>query len=216
MAMITNRRTKSSVILAFGESENDTRSLKHLISALRPDLPAVETRKYPLILSRGASDNKRSSAMDKIAKIIAAQSVTHQVISVIAHRDCDAVEPAHEKNRAALLEDMRAHHLPQPIAATPAFEMEAWWFLWPSALAATRPCWNKIKPRGDVGQIVDAKNELCQSLKREGGGNRCPGYTESDSLKIAENVKNLNIVNKRSGRSQSFDDFAEQVNRIKR
>lgn len=210
-----NRRAKSRVILAFGESENDTRSLKHLVAAIRPELPTVETRKYPLILSRYAGRNKRLSSMEKIAKMIAAQRVTHEIISVIAHRDCDAVEPAHENSRDALLEDMRAHALPQPVAATPAFEIEAWWFLWPDALSATRPCWNKLEARPDVGLIMNAKNELCRSLKPKTKGDRCPDYTESDSVKIAEKIKSLDLMSKRSGRSRSFDAFVKQINELK-
>lgn len=209
------RKPKGRIILAFGESDNDTHALKFLVAALRPELPLVEPQKVPLILAKDAHKAKRSTTMEKIARYILARRVTHDVLSVIAHRDCDAVEPAHEDNCKALLDDMRALSLPQPVAATPAFEIESWWFLWPDALAATRPCWNKIKALRDVGMIRDAKGELFRRLQPVNGSGRCPDYAESDSRKIAENVKKMALVHKRRGTSRSFENFVEQINGLK-
>lgn len=205
------RKPKRRIILIFGESDNDTYALKQLIAALRPELPAAESRRAPLVLTKEAERKRRMSTMEKIANVVVAQRVTHEVISVVAHRDCDAMEPAHEENGRMLLEDMRTKGLPQPVAATPAFEMESWWFLWPDALAATRPCWNRIKPRSNVGAFKDAKQELCRSLQPKGKSRTCPDYTESDSRRIAENVRVLGLIDNRCGQSHSFAEFADQI-----
>jgi hypothetical protein len=211
----SGRKIKDRIILIFGESDNDTHALKHLVAALRPELPRAEPRRHPIILAKGAHERKRDSIAEGIAKLVAAQSVTHEVVSVIAHRDCDAIEPAHTANGKTLLEDMHTRNLPQPIAATPAYEMEAWWFLWPEALAATRPCWNKIKSRGNVGTIRNAKDELRKELRPKGAGASCPDYAESDSRKIAENVNKLNLVYDRRGNSESFMEFVRQIEELR-
>lgn len=202
---------KIPIILIFGESPNDTNALKSIVEALRPELPLVEPRKKPIVLAKGAHQAKRQSNIEGLVKVVSAQTVTHKVISVIAHRDCDDIEPVHVTNCTSLLDEMKAHGLPQPVAATPAYEIEAWWFLWPGALAATRPCWNAIRPRGSVGTIRDPKSKLTSELRPKSKNARCPDYTESDSPRIAANIKTLNLVHNRQGRSDSFEQFARQI-----
>ncbi len=209
------RAKKPKTILIFGENDNDCHALKNLVEALRPDLAKIETNKHPMILGKNTHLNKRNTVCQEIARFVAARNVVCEVVSVIAHRDCDQVEPAHKAHRDSLLNDMRASALPQPVAATPAFEMEAWWFLWPKALAETRACWNAIRPRGQVGKIVDAKEELRRTLRPKGGTGKCPDYTESDSRKVAENVRRLDIARAPQGKSESFADFVDQLDRLK-
>lgn len=209
------RKIKDRIILIFGESDNDTHALKHLVAALRPELPRAEPRRHPIILAKGAHERKRTSITEGIAKAVAAQSVTHEVVSVIAHRDCDQIEPAHVKYQEILLKEMHTHDLPRPIAATPAYEIESWWFLWPKSLAKTRRCWNVVKARGHVGKFKDAKEKLRRELRPKGAGAHCPDYAESDSRKIAENVKELDIVRAGEGRSDSFAEFVRQIDELR-
>ena len=49
--------------------------------------------------------------------------MTNRVVAVVAHRDCDEIEPAHTRNTAELLDDMRKARVPQPVAVTPAYEL---------------------------------------------------------------------------------------------
>lgn len=203
-------------ILIFGENDNDCHALKYLVEALRPGVARIQTRRQPIILGKGAKEGKRDGVCREMERLVAAQNVVGEVVSVIAHRDCDEIEPAHENCRNSLLDDMRRMHaLPQPVAATPAFEMEAWWFLWPQAVAETRPCWNALSPRGHVGKIANAKEELRRTLRPKGAGTRCPDYAESDSRKIAENVKRLGVARASQGKSDSFADFVDQIDKLK-
>ena len=152
---------KKKVILIFGEDPNDCKSLKHLVQALKPNgCPSVETIRRPIILSQQAAPRKREAMCEEISKAVKAKNITSQVVSVIAHRDCDAVEPAHRTNSTRLLKDMRTHNLPQPVAATPAFEIEAWWFLWPGAVAKTRACWKSLKPPQYVGKMFEPQETI--------------------------------------------------------
>jgi hypothetical protein len=208
------RQRKAKAILVFGENDNDNYAIKCLVEALRPGLAKVEVRRRPIILSQQARQTKREDVCREIARLVAAQSVIDEVVSVIAHRDCDNVEPAHEACRNELLNDMRACDLPNPVAATPAFEIEAWWYLWPEALAKTRPCWNSVTREGKVGEIVNAKERLRRDLRPSNSSHRCPDYTESDSRKIAEHVNELEIARKNLKGSDSFRDFVRQVDEI--
>ena len=212
---ICERRAKRpKTILIFGENDNDCHALKHLVEALRPDLAKIETHRHPMILGKNTHLSKRKTMCQEIAKLVAARNVVCEVVSVIAHRDCDQVEPAHKVHRDSLLYDMFASALPQPVAATPAFEMEAWWFLWPQALAERRRCWDEVRSQGQVGKIVNAKEELRRALRPKAGTAKCPDYTESDSPKIAENVKRLGLVRSGQGTSESFSDFVDQLDKI--
>lgn len=214
-----NKKRKGSkkrvrTILIFGESDNDCKALKHLVEALRPGLAKIETRKSPLILSQGTHLGKRDEMCLEIVRFVAAEKEVSEVVSVIAHRDCDAVDPAHIQNRDTLLKDMHNHSLPQPIAATPAYELEAWLFLWPQALAATRSCWNSVRPRRNTGNIANAKETLRRALRPNMTTSRCPDYAECDSPKIAEHVKLLGIVRSAQGKSDSFAAFVDQLDKI--
>lgn len=212
VASLSSKKPKT--ILIFGEDDNDSHALKHLVEALRPGLAQIKTHRRPIILSKDAHASKRDEMCREIAKLVGALRVVCEVVSIVAHRDCDAAEPAHVASRESLLRDMRNHALPQPVAATPAFEMEAWWFLWPEALAATRSCWNHVKSRGHVGKIVNAKEKLRRELRPKGGAVKCPEYAESDSRRIAENVKQLGLVRAPKGQSDSFADFVSQLDKL--
>lgn len=192
------RRTEPSpTILAFGESRNDTHALRELAAALRPDLPPVAPRPQPILLRRDALEGKRQNMADKIAAVVRAEAVTREVIAVLAHRDLDAPEPrddasvAHE-NEAELRRDIAAA-VPAGCAVIPvvcAWEMEAWWFLWPDQVAAHRTSWRRLPPRDRqrVDRISGAKEELRRALRSKGHA-QVPDFAESDGPRIAARVR---------------------------
>lgn len=217
---IGKRSSKSKIILVFGESENDRSAIKSLVEAIRPNLPKIETRRSPIVLRSDAHQKKRMNMCEDIVNQVRVANIVSNVVCVIAHRDCDAIEPAHENERDKLLKDMNDKGLPNPIAATPAYEIESWWYLWPAAVSKTRTCWKKIEFRGSAGKIVSAKEALRRDLRPQGNSRNCPDYEESDSLTIAENVKNLGIVrspinNTASIKSESFSSFVSQIDTLK-
>src|SRR6266404_1416949 len=110
-------------ILVFGESDNDQEALRHLMRALRPDFPKVEKRRTPLVLVRGRKEADADENITKIADVVRAESARHDVKLVVAHQDCDIVEPAHEP-LASQIEGAFAKLGINSIAAAPAFEIE--------------------------------------------------------------------------------------------
>ena len=184
-------------ILAFGESPNDTRALRELVAALRSDLPRVEPRQQPIILRKDIQPGTRRRMTDGIAAVVRAEAVTRKVVAVLAHRDLDAREPrddasAPHDNEAELHKTLTAA-VPAGCAVipvVPAWEMEAWWFLWPEQVAAHRPSWRKLPPhdRRRVDRIPDAKEALQQALRPKSRAH-VPGYAESDGPRIAARVR---------------------------
>ena len=209
--------TKS--ILVFGEDENDRRAIVELVRALRPDLREVkvQTRRSPVVHLKGTDRpaTKRSVA-EQIAALTKAQSRTGPVIATIAHQDCDAVEPAHEALTRSIEEELARLGVPNPIAAAPAWEIEAWWMLFPDALAAVRNCWRRL-PSGatNVGMVVNAKEALQRAL-RPSGRTRCPDYSESDSVAVAKRAGELGLLRQCDAkRSASYAEFRNKLLTLK-
>jgi hypothetical protein len=197
--------------LVFGESRNDTAALAELALAIRSDFSTPKCIQKPLILSKDAVARKRATMCEQISKIVAAATVTHDVKVVIAHRDCDKIEPAHLVDSAELKRDMIAHGIKSVVVATPAFELEAWWYQWPDAVAKTRSCWAKLKPRGiNIGSIANVKEKLKSDL-RVIAPSSCPDYSESDSIAIAGWVRKMGIVNCPVVKSESFEVFKKEL-----
>jgi hypothetical protein len=90
-------REKPSCVLIFGESDNDREALRELSRALRPDLPKLEKRSKPLVLVKGRARANAHENIEKIAAVVRAERVRSDVKLVIAHEDCDQIEPAHEQ-----------------------------------------------------------------------------------------------------------------------
>jgi hypothetical protein len=221
LARKTSRRSITPVarptILVFGESDNDRAALVDLFRALRPDLASVSMRtmREPLILMKDESLPKtRHKTTDRIAAVVRAEKVSRTVLAVIAHEDCDAVEPAHIALSETIESELIAAGVPSLIAATPAWEIEAWWMLFPAALRATRPCWAATDYAGQhTGKIENAKERLRRDLRptdRRGRGT-CPDYAESDGIKIATNVRAMNLQDQPRGTSESFGFFARKI-----
>ena len=184
-------------ILAFGESRTDTSALRELAAALRSDLPAVAPRKEPIILSKGAATTRMATLARRVASLVRAEQVEADVVAVLAHRDLDAIDS--RETMSEILADARA--LQTSLAAevpagvviipiVPAWEMEAWWLLWPAQVAAYRPGWRLLPDRSGkrVDQIPAAKETLIHALRPTGRA-RVPDYSESDGPRIAAKVR---------------------------
>lgn len=204
--------SKPNVVLIFGESQNDRAALKELTEALLESPPAIATRREPLVLLKGRRPAETKHAAEKIAKVVRADQVRANVIAVIAHEDCDEIEPKHVDVSNTIEDNLRRAGVPQPIAAAPAVEMEAWWYQWPEAVAAVCARWNRLDPKGrSVGLIVDSKKQLQRDLRPRTKGATAPEYEERHSIEIARQVKAMSCVDSRSAQSASFDMFAEKV-----
>ena len=203
---------KPVVVLVFGEDGNDTAAIRELILALRHDVVRVETRRAPLVLVKGIDKARDRKNLAEIAAVVRADQRRGRQCIVVAHRDCDATEPAHEQIGDALERGLLDQGITQAVAAAAAWEIEAWWFLWPDAALAVNSKWLRPKPpRKEVGQIENAKESFRQALRPRKKGQRPRDYTESDSPKIAARVKDLGIVDQRAAISRSFERFASKV-----
>lgn len=184
-----------------------------LITALCPTLQGnVEPRREPLVLIKNASRKVMKDRAQKIAAVVARERRLRNVICVFAHEDCDDVEPTHEAvaekiERALASAGCEAH------AVVPAWEMEAWWFLWPQAVTACQPSWSvPNRYRGtEVGRIVKAKEEFRRVIMPRRSATRARRYRESDSPLIAEKVRELGIVRHPEAVSKSSERFVVLV-----
>lgn len=202
-------RKRPPVILIFGEDQNDTESLAWLTHALRNDLPRPQPRRKPQVLVRGREEAKARKNAIGIAEFIKAERCARDVLFVIAHEDCDNVEPAHEV-LSSRIERLLSEEGVNAIAATPAWELEAWWFLWPEAVRSVNRKWRDPSRSGsNVGLIQHAKEELRRALRPQRSTTR--DYRESDSREIAKMVYELGLVDARDATSDSFARFSESI-----
>lgn len=200
-------RQPRPVVLVFGESENDTRAIKTLTRALRPDLDAdVEARRKPVVLIKGALPKKAKDNANEIAGIARSTAQIRPVLAVMAHQDCDAIEPAHATAADLIESGLRDAGCPGvPIAVTPAWETETWWMVFPEAVGAVVDDWRDPDDwiGKDVGRVEKAKEKLKAAVqprpKRKGKPPR--DYRESDSITIADNISS-------AGSLSSFVDNA--------
>ncbi|HYO56546.1 hypothetical protein [Archangium sp.] len=206
------------LVLVFGEDENDTKSIRELIEGLRPELVGkVQHRRHPLVLIKNARPEDVPDRAQRIADAVDIARATHDVACVFAHEDCDDVEPKHEavcaKIEAALAKAGCPAH-----AVVPAWELEAWWFMWPEAVQAVRPkSWRAPDDHlgKRVGLIKDAKEELRRKvvpkdLKPE-KRKSFPHYQESDSPTIARHVRERKLARNPGAKSDSYSRFVSSV-----
>lgn len=211
------KRSADRKILVFGEDENDRQSLKTLIEALCPGaVGKVETRRQPLVLIKGRPQAEARSQAEKIAAVIRATAVRNEVAASFLHEDCDDLEPKHEAICTRIEREMRAAECPGEVhAVVPAWEIEAWWLLWPEVFPDVNRNWalpKKYETCG-TGSITNAKEHLKQELRKGNAGKH--DYRESDSLAIARRVKTRGLANAPTkGRNRSYDRFRESVKRV--
>ena len=108
--------------------------------------------------------------------------------------------------------------LPWPVhAVVPAWEMETWWFLFPSAVAALHRSWRAPDQYlgKDVGKIRDAKERLRQCVRPAGARSTTfRSYVESDSVLIAKKIVELGLLAPPwKAKSASWLVFLEKVER---
>ena len=205
------------VVLLYGESENDTKALKELLLGLKPSLATrVHTRREPIVLIKNARPEEVKPRAALIAKAVKAERIRHEVQCVFVHEDCDAPEPAHEAACLKIESSLKAEGCPAH-AVVPAWEMEAWFFLWPEAVQSICPSWrlpDDYKGR-DVGHIRNAKEELMRRVLPRGLSKherqKVREYQESDAPSIARKVRERGEVNRPQGKSQSYARFRISV-----
>ncbi len=206
-----------NLILLFGEDDNDTRSLAILCRAFAPKGVNVATRviKKPPVLSANAALKKKQAMSNTMAKFAREQEKIYDRVVVVAHRDCDECEPAHEKNSKELHDELSAGGVKFPVPATPAWEMETWWMTFPAELQMTRGCWRKVNYDSlYVGKIENSKERLIKDLRPINPPERakCREYIESDSITIAEKVvANNKNLNEAVLKAASLDDFRTRL-----
>lgn len=205
------QRVRPPCGLVFGEDENDADSLIQLTAAIWPEVPKLTHTRKPLVLIRDApTAEARKKNASGVAAVVKAKSVIADVQLVVAHQDCDALEPAHEGLAESIRAELEAAGLPNVIAVAPAWEIEAWWYLWPDAVAAVNSKWKRLGRTGNHGMIQNVKEALRRDLRNKG----VRDYEESDSVKIAVQVRSEGIVGTKVGTSASFEAFADRVREV--
>lgn len=206
------KKAKRQTVLIFGEDENDTKSIRELLTAMLPNLDGkIKNFARPPILIKDANPSDVPSRAQAIATLIEVEQVSSDVICVFAHEDCDKIEPAHEE-LAAKIETALADQGHHVHAVAPAWEMETWWFQWPDALVQVRPGWRSVDQykNRNLGKIADSKEELRRAL-RPRGRTKVRDYSETDGPRIAQAVRELGIVSDRQGLCASFERFVESA-----
>jgi hypothetical protein len=175
-------------VLVFGEDDNDRKAIIHLIRALSDSKAKITPHKKPIILDRGACKKKRAKMVEEIANFAKAYEKAGRGVAVIVHRDCDAVEPAHVELAKSLQEQLSAAGVRSLVAATPAWEIESWWMLFPKAIEKVCTCWKKVNYGSQwVGKFANAKEKLIRDL-RPSATRKCRDFCEADGVKIAKVV----------------------------
>jgi hypothetical protein len=208
------RVSRKQVVVVVGESENDTKSIKELFLALRPDFQGtVIPLREPPILIKDARPEDLPDRATAIAAVIRAEQVAADVVCAIAHEDCDAVEPEHIELSRKIEQSLRSQGI-KVHAAAPAWEFETWLFLWPDASVAYRPTWNRPdKYSGkNVGMLQDAKEKFANALIPPGRRRTSVrAYRETDAPAIAAKVRELNMVNSTDATSNSYILFRRGI-----
>lgn len=205
-------------VLVFGEDDNDRQSLRELIEALREDFVGkVQLRREPLVLIKNARPEDVPERAQKIADAVDISRATLDIACVFAHEDCDDFEPRHEEICRKIEEALKKAGCPAH-AVVPAWELEAWWFMWPEAVKAVHPkSWRAPDDYlgKEVGKLKNAKEELKKRVvpkdlkpdKRKG----FQTYQESDSPSIARHVREKGLARRPGAKSGSYTRFVACV-----
>lgn len=207
---------KPERVLVFGEDDHDRQAFVDLVQALVPTAPKAEKRRKPLVLIRGRAAAEQRTAADQLARVIKADQVRHRVRAVIAHEDCDAVEPAHVELARHTERLIEATSDVPGVAPAPAWEFEAWLYQRPRAVAAWRPTWTPLTRTGNVGKLTNAKEKLRRDLRPGGRGRRPPDYTESDGPEIVKKAIELGELEAPAARvqSKSYERFVARLREV--
>ena len=199
-------------VLVVGESGQtndlyDAQAIKVLIEAYRPAWQ-VQASKKPAVLAKG-KEKAMAKAANRVAKLYQQASRARSIDCVFNQADTDAVEPSHEQVALDIEAALATAGCPGH-AAVCAWELEAWFFLWPEAIEATRAAWsvpNSLRGR-DVGQLNDPKSLLRTKVLKTGAKPQL-AYQEKHAPEVA--VEIASRLEKRKGKSLSFDRFVAQI-----
>lgn len=209
------RVPKAKKVLIFGEDENDTKSLREHVAALCPELSGrIEIRRRPQIHLKQVPLEKMPGRIEKIERQLRVEGLgPDDVVCLLIHEDCDAVEPEHENVASRLETSFAKHSRYQVHAVAPAWEVEAWWLLWPQETASIRSSW--LVPdkhvNKEVGRLRNAKEELSRLVTPAKPRSGFLGYRESDSILIATAVRRAGVIRQPRAISASFDRFVRSV-----
>lgn len=219
--------------LVFGENEHDQKAIRLLAEGVRPDLAgAFQCRRRPLVLIKGARPDKAKSNAEQIAEVARQESAIREVAGVLAHEDCDELEPAHEVAGNRIESALREAGCPQPVAVTPAWELETWWLLFPEAVGKVVKGWRTPDDwlGRDLGRLRNAKELLARAV-RDPRNASAREYSENDAVEIASHVVSLGLlhsfqdgqrmtpgrgVSQTWTRSASFERFRKKVIGLRR
>lgn len=199
-------------VLVVGESGQsndlyDAQAIRHLILAHQPAWE-VKALKRPAVLAKG-KEKVLAKAAGRVASLYRQASKDRPVDCVLNHADTDELEPSHEQ-AAQIIEAALADAGCPGFAVVCAWELEAWFFLWPEAIEATRAAWRvPAKLRGrDVGQLTDPKGLLRHDVLRADAKPQL-AYQEKHAPEIAEQAAQR--LRQRNGKSESYDRFVAQI-----
>lgn len=209
---------REPLVVFYGEHPHDAAAVKILFQGLRPDLAPNRTRvlKAPPSLVKGVEAAKRRTRASRVLATLRALKVSEGLRAAVFHEDADDVEPGHER----LETNIKRTYASAPcevVAAVSAWEIEAWWLMFPDAVGAVCTSWNvpdKYVGRS-VGLIRNAKEELArcvrtQSIKR----GKAREYHEKDCELIARAIVELGLVRKPRAHSASWASFVLQVDEL--
>lgn len=199
-------------VLVVGESGQsndlyDAQAIRHLILAHEPTWQ-VKVLKQPPVLAKSRTA-AMAKAAGRLASLYRSASRNQPIDCLFNHADTDAVEPSHLP-AAATIEKALADAGCPGHAAVCAWELEAWFFLWPNAIEATRGAWKvprKLRGR-DVGQLADPKALMSRDVLQAGAKPQV-AYQEKHAPEVAEHIGRR--LNEREGKSDSYDRFVAQI-----
>lgn len=204
-------------VFILGEDSNDTGAIRHLLVGIWPDLERrVKPLRRPVAFTRDLTLRGTQGMVERVVhQVEMARRKRDRRVLVVVHSDAEGVEPAHVALMQNITDALDRRGV-ACIAAVPAWELEAWWFLWPTAATEYRPSWKApdqyLGKR--VGLIEHAKEEFVRCVRppRRGGGFR--DYVEADSVPIAEKVVELGLVRRPGATSDSYTSFLARVDEV--
>lgn len=199
-------------MLVVGESGQsndlyDAQAIRHLILAHQPTWE-VRALKRPPVLAKG-KEKVLVKAATRVADLYRQALADAPVHCIFNHADTDEVEPSHVGAAEAIEAALASAGCPG-FAAVCAWELEAWFFLWPDAIEATRRVWKVPKSlRGrDVGQLVDPKAIMRRDVLKKASKPQL-AYQERHAPEVAEQIAQR--LRDRKGKSGSYDRFVAQI-----
>lgn len=186
--MSRTRANKQGAVLVFGESVNDSESIRHLLIAANASLAGrVRRLRRPVSLTRNAKPNAARDWVNELRRtVLAFEANDGHVAAVIVHRDADG----HDPNGAVAADLKRQLTRLDGHPVVPVQAIEAWWFLFPGAVEAVHRAWGKLPRRARNVELIDQPKKALQEVTR---ARRAPEYAEADSPTIAKYIREKSL-----------------------